>query len=134
MTEKEKISKATDDAVASIANAAGKAREVIANAAAEARKLVNETTSETQKKDKAMIDHDLLVVLNTKMEDLKDDIQDLKDGTSQRITSLEICKVDKDNLIPIKEKLDLLEGRIWYLVAGILLALAVSAINFVIKK
>lgn len=71
------ISGAASDAVKVIANAAKQAKKVITDAAATAN-------------TKTGNDHDLLVILNTKMEGLKVDIQDLKDGTSTKINDHEV--------------------------------------------
>jgi hypothetical protein len=45
-------------------------------------------------------DHDLLVELKTRMEDIRKDIQDLKDGTSIRISDHEkrISLLEKSNI------------------------------------
>jgi hypothetical protein len=68
-----------------IALAAKDAVSTIANAASEASKLVEEKHNR---------DHDLLVILNTKMEGIKNDISDLKDGTAHRIDELEKNKLN----------------------------------------
>lgn len=80
MTEMEQIEKAAAEAVKVIANAAEQAAHVIASAAAEAVKVANVQTN---------LDHDLLIRLGEKMENLKDAIAELKSGTSDKISSLE---------------------------------------------
>jgi hypothetical protein len=87
------------DAVRTIADAAAAATKVIAAAAAEAAKVVNV---------KSTTDHDLLIELKTRMDSLKDDIRDLKDGTTvkiadheSRIFSLESTKGKQTVLITI---------------------------------
>ena len=44
-------------------------------------------------------DHDLLIELRTRMEDIKNDIKDLKDGTNVKLASHEdrIVKLEKSN-------------------------------------
>jgi len=95
--KKKDIEQAAADAVKVIAAAASEAARTVANAAAEAVKVSNV---------KGADDHDLLVVLNTKMEDLKTDIQDLKDGTSTRIATLENEKLNIRDSYPILYKKD----------------------------
>ena len=96
--KKKDIEQAVADAVKVIAAAASEAAHTVANAAAEAVKVSNV---------KGADDHDLLVVLNTKMEDLKTDIQDLKDGTSARITTLENEKLNIRDSYPVLYKKDI---------------------------
>lgn len=86
----------TDDAVRIIASAAERATGTIAEAAAAAAKVVSNAAIEASKVSHAQQsnDHDLLVELRTKMEDLKVAIVDLKDGTSHRIDSLEHDKLN----------------------------------------
>ena len=47
-------------------------------------------------------DHDLLIVLNTKMDTLSTDVKDLKDRTQQRLVTLESGKVGRDDFIAFK--------------------------------
>jgi hypothetical protein len=75
------IEGAAQDAIKTIAKAAEEAAKVVANSAAEAVKVAN------AKNDG---DHDILIVLKTKMEDLKADIKDLKDGTTTQIGDHEL--------------------------------------------
>jgi hypothetical protein len=88
------ISSAASEAVKAIASAAGEARSVLANNAAEAAKVL------AVKNLDGNSDHDLLVELKTKMDDLKEDIRDLKDNTSIRIKTLEDSKLDICNSYP----------------------------------
>lgn len=76
-----------------IANAAEEARRVISNAAAEALRVINATTLGGGG------DHDLIIRLDTKMDDLKADIKELKDGTA--------IKIDKH-----EERLGIAENKI----------------------
>lgn len=84
------IAQAEGASSARIALAANDALKVVANAASEAVKVNSARTSD---------DHDLLIRIDTQMKGLKDDIKDLKDGTSitiadheKRISCLEIAK------------------------------------------
>ena len=77
---KKDIDKAAAEAVRVIASAASEASHVIANAAAEAAKVASLQSSS---------DHDILIELKTKMVDLKSDIKDIKDGTSDRLARCE---------------------------------------------
>jgi SMC interacting uncharacterized protein involved in chromosome segregation len=72
------------EAVKTIANAASEATKVIANAASEAAKVTNSLNIKNSE------DHDLLIELKTKMDDLKNQIKDLNDGTGKKISDHEI--------------------------------------------
>jgi N12 class adenine-specific DNA methylase len=74
------VNNAATEALRTIAIAAAEATKVVASAAAEAAKVINA---------KGAIDHDLLIELKTRMESLKDDIRDLKDGTTVKISDHE---------------------------------------------
>jgi hypothetical protein len=75
------IASAAQDAVKVLANATSEATKVVANNAAEALKVSNSGNAN---------DHDLLIRLETKMTDLKEDIKDIKDGTTAKINDHEI--------------------------------------------
>jgi hypothetical protein len=75
-----KVEKAAAEALRTIATAATEASKVIAYAATEAAAVIN---------TKGAVDHDLLIELKTRMESLKDDIRDLKDGTTVKIADHE---------------------------------------------
>ena len=77
---KHDIEAAASEAVRVIASAASEAAKVVANATAEAVK-VNSTKTDG--------DHDLIIRLDSKMDDLKDDIKDLSDGTKVQINDHE---------------------------------------------
>jgi hypothetical protein len=92
------IAEAVKQAGQLLAQQAEDARKVVANAAADALKVTNVSTGKNNE------DHDLLVTLNTKMEDLKEDIQELKDGTSGRIKTLEETKLNIADSYPMLYK------------------------------
>jgi hypothetical protein len=99
ITERNKVESAASQALKTIATAATEATKVVASAASEAAKVINA---------KGAIDHDLLIELKTRMESLKDDIRDLKDGTTAkiadhetRIFSLESSKSKQNTLLTI---------------------------------
>ena len=79
------IAQASSTAASALASAASDATKTIANAAAEAVKVNNVKGND---------DHDLLIELKTKMDGLKSDIKEIKDGTSARIAGLEREKLD----------------------------------------
>lgn len=87
------------EAKAEIAQAATDATKIIAQAASEAAKVVAAATAEAVKvkETRDSGDHDLLIELKTKMDDLKNDIAELKDGTSTKIASHEIRIVTLEN-------------------------------------
>lgn len=73
---KEDIRMAAAEAVKVIAKAANEASQVVAKAAQVSVGVLDL---------KSAVDHDLLIELKTRMDGLKDDIKDLKDGTSMQI-------------------------------------------------
>ena len=85
------IEKAANSAVAMLAEAAAKATQAISSAALDATKLLASQASEAAKitNGKGSDDHDMIVRLDTKMDDLKSDIKELKDGTAIKIESHE---------------------------------------------
>jgi hypothetical protein len=127
---KNDLADAANDAVKLIAEATSKATAAIASAASDAAKVVAENALTAAKvvadragADRAgaislMEDHNLLVRLEEKIEGIKTDIKDLKDGTSQRISTLELCKVDIKESYPsvykmaVDKELDDHEDRI----------------------
>lgn len=94
-------------AKAEIAQAASDATKIIAQAALDAGKVVSVATAEAVRvrEEKGAGDHDLLVELKVKMEDLKTDIADLKDGSERRISNLEIGKVNIKDSYPTLYKI-----------------------------
>lgn len=47
-------------------------------------------------------DHDLLIVLNTKMDVLGTDVKEMKEGTQRRIDKLENDKIDRTEVMAMK--------------------------------
>lgn len=90
------IAESTEKASKTIANAAESATKLLATAAESATKLLASNASEALKVSNASNsgDHDILVVLKSKMEDLKVDIKDLKDNTAKRVDLLETNKLN----------------------------------------
>ena len=88
INSKNKVESAAGEALRVIATAATEATRVVAHAAAEAVKVLDA---------KGAIDHDLLIELKTRMEALKDDIKDLKDGTNVRIEDHEVRITSLEN-------------------------------------
>jgi len=74
------IEQAASQAVTVISAAAGEAAKVVAEAAAVSVKVLSIKNAD---------DHDLLIELKTRMESLRTDIKDLKDGTSLQIADHE---------------------------------------------
>lgn len=89
---KSSIDKAAQDAVKVISDAAKTATTAIATAALDATKLLASNAAEavklTEKKDGT--DHDLLQRLDEKVDGLKIDIKEIKDGTSAKISDHEV--------------------------------------------
>lgn len=85
---KEDIKDAASGAVKIIAEAASQAAKVVAEAAAVSVKVLSVKNAD---------DHDLLIELKTRMEGLKDDIKDMRDGVSLRLEDHEkrISAVEK---------------------------------------
>jgi pyruvate-formate lyase-activating enzyme len=80
ISEQDKIADAANLAVVTISTAAAEATKVVASAAASAAHLLETRGS---------LDHDLLIELKTRIEGIKADIKDLKDGTSTQINDHE---------------------------------------------
>ena len=80
MEHKAEIAQMASAAVKVIADAAAEATRVVSTAAAESARILNV---------KGPVDHDLLIELKTRMEGLKSDIKDLKDGTSTQLAQHE---------------------------------------------
>lgn len=92
------ISSAAGEAVKAIAQAAGEARLVLINNAAEAAKVLNIKNTEGGS------DHDLLQRLDTKVDALKSDIKEIKDGTTDKINRLSEEKLDIKDSYPVLYK------------------------------
>ena len=102
------ISQAAEDAVNIIATAADKATKSIAAAALDATKLLASNATEAarvihQKDSEHGSDHDLLTKLEVKMDSLKADIKDLKDGTASKIVNLQKDKADQSDFDELKK-------------------------------
>jgi hypothetical protein len=87
------IEQATNDAV-----------KLIAKAAEDAAKVISSTAFEVVQNNRGGNDHDLIVELRVRMEDLKLAIKDLTDGTSKRIESLECNKLNIKDSYPVVYK------------------------------
>lgn len=74
------ITQAAEAAAQRLASAANEATRVVASAASEAVKVSSARTSD---------DHDLLIRISEKVDGLKGDVKDLKDGTSIKIADHE---------------------------------------------
>lgn len=98
ISKKEELDDVTLKAVQVIAESSHVAAEMIRKAAEEAQVVVADAAATSVKvlHLKSADDHDLLIELKTRMEGLKADIKDIKDGTTKRITDLENGKADKD--------------------------------------
>ena len=60
---------------------------------------------------------------------LKADAKDV-----QNLVAIASDKVDKETLTPIKDKLDILDNRFWYIFVGVLMALLGVVLNFIFNK
>lgn len=105
-----KIDAATERAASLLAGAADKATTALASAAKDANILLASNASEAAKitSKPAGEDHDLLIRLETKLENLRTDIKDLKDGTNDKIAdherrlgALESSKTKQNTLMSI---------------------------------
>ena len=118
----------TDSVIKSITQATEEARHVLAQEAADAKKVINEATAEACKikNTKQDGDHDLIVELRVRMEDLKNAIQALTDGTAKkiddhekRILDLEGSKVYINVMLTVGSALlVLLSGLIFFHIFG----------------
>jgi vacuolar-type H+-ATPase subunit H len=100
------LDEAAQQAVKVIADASSVAAKKIADAAEEAHKVVADAAATSVKvlHLKSADDHDLLIELKTRMEGLKDDIKDIKDGTTKRIADLEQNKADRLDLEQLEKE------------------------------
>lgn len=82
-----RIAQAANVATLAIGNAADLAVKLIASNAEAAAKVVSTAAAESAKAAnmKGQDDHDLLIRIETRMEGLKADIKELKDGTSTQL-------------------------------------------------
>ena len=80
MSAKTDLEQAASEAVTVISQAANEAAKVVATAASEALKAQLLKNND---------DHDILIELRTKLEGLKNDIRDLKDGTATQLADHE---------------------------------------------
>lgn len=97
------ISEASIVAANKIAEAASKAHDVVADAAATSVKVLHLKSAD---------DHDLLIELKTRMEGLKDDIKDIRDGTTKRICDLEENSAKKEDLGELQIRLEQLSNEV----------------------
>ena len=88
-----------EEAKDAISKAEERAKKAIADAAAEAMKVRNAEHDG---------DHDLLIRLDTKLDQLATAVKELQDGTTRRISNLENTKLDVKDSYPIlyKETVD----------------------------
>jgi nicotinic acid phosphoribosyltransferase len=113
---KQEIAIASADAVKAIAVAAEAAGKVISTAAHEASQVVVNNATQTAKQltVRGSDDHDRLVVLDTKMDGLSDQIKELKNTNAKRIDALETEKLNCRDSYPVlykKEVDDRLENH-----------------------
>ena len=102
---KTEIASAAAEAVKAIAAATEAAAKVISSAAGEASKVVTTNASQTAKtlEVRGSDDHDRLVVLDTKMDAISDQIKDLRDNNTKRIDELERTKLDISDSYEVKD-------------------------------
>jgi hypothetical protein len=61
-------------------------------------------------------DHDLLIEIATQMKDLRADVKDIKTNTVGRVEKLEIEKANSCDVEKLKDRINTLENRRWYVV------------------
>jgi hypothetical protein len=110
LSAKHEIARAAEDAIKTIATAAGEAAKVVATATASAAKLVENKTAG---------DHDKIVELLVKMEDLKCSVNEINGSLNARFVS-------RDEFNPVRSIVYGLVGTSLLAVVGALLALVVS--------
>ena len=114
------IAEAAAKATGVIGEAAGKATGVIADAALSASKALAQSTYSVNEQSKlnfktSAVDHDLLVVLNTKMDNFATTIKELGDRTTTRMDLLEHDKLNSADSYPklykenVEKRLDAIE-------------------------
>lgn len=133
---KHEISAVSADAVKAIAVAAEAAGKVITTAANEASQVVVNNATQTAKQltVRGSDDHDRLVILDTKMDALSEQIKELKDNNAKRIDQLETEKLNCRDSYPvlykkdIEEKLEDHENRIRVNTVRIITILTVGSV------
>jgi alanyl-tRNA synthetase len=92
----EDLGVAASIATQAIANAAREAVRTVSEAAAQASRLVVHNAEETSRtlNTQRSSDHDAIVRISEKIDSLKADVKELKDGTSKRIDNLENDKLN----------------------------------------
>lgn len=102
------IAESAEKAAGNIATAAESATKLLASSAQSATKLLASNATEALRvsNTKHDDDHDILVVLKSKMDDLKSDIKDLKDNTTKRVDTLESTKLNTQDSYAVLYKKD----------------------------
>jgi len=96
------IEKAAGVATKALAEAAQSAVHAVAAAAADASKLLSRDAEDAARalSTQRGNDHDAIVRISEKIDSLKADVKDLKDGATKRIENLEACKLDTKDSYP----------------------------------
>ena len=147
---KHEIGEAAATAVKSIAVAAEAAAKVISTSASEASRVVVNNATQTAKSltVRSSDDHDRIVVLDTKLDAISDQIKELKDNNAKRIDDLEKNKLNTRDSYPVlyKESIDKCiadhEDRIRkntvkltiIMTVGSAIIFAITIIEFIIQK
>lgn len=100
------IDKKAAEALQLLTDASNKQLQLIADAALNATKLLATQTAEATKvrNEKGADDHDKIIEVLVKMDELKTDIKELSDGTTTRITNLENGKLNTCDSYPVLYK------------------------------
>ena len=100
------IERAAENAIQIIANAADKAAQTISSAALSATKLLVSNASDAAKivNEKKQDDHDLIIEIKTIQQTMLGEIREIKDGTAQRIATLEQEKLNTKDSYPVMYK------------------------------
>lgn len=112
MPEENESQKTVSDAAKLIATAVAVEIQKIATAAEVAKKVIADSASEAVRVNSVQSnnDHDLIVELKTLMSGVKDDIKDLKEGTSKRISDLENNKAEKEEFEIVRKQVEILKS------------------------
>lgn len=105
-TDMQTLTIATSAATKTIADAATLAAKALASAASDASQLITHNAEEVARvlNQQRGSDHDAIVRISEKIDSLRVDVKDLKDGTASRIATLENEKLNIKDSYPVLYK------------------------------
>ena len=93
---------------------------------------IKATTIRIETKLDAKVDKDDMEKLNQSM--IRKADKDEVISVAKALADLNLSKADHNAIVPIKEKLDTLENRIWVAIWGVILSLIGAIISYIFRK